>query len=124
MEEPELAIGRFLFDRLFSFLKYTSVVAGFVGIAYLGQTGKDGGFIRDLWDAAKTASPFAAMFAILFFLDERRERREAQRQCNDRTMSFVESTNEQASNLEKLIEAINQLRTTLARRRRRSRQVK
>jgi len=124
MEEPELAIGRFLFDRLFSFLKYTSVVAGFVGIAYLGQTGKDGGFIRDLWDAAKTASPFAAMFAILFFLDERRERREAQRQCNERTMSFVESTNEQASNLEKLIEAINQLRTTLARRRRRTRQVK
>lgn len=116
--EPDNNIGRFLLDRFFSFLKYLSVAVGFVGVAYLGQTGKDGGFIRDLWDAAKTASPFAAMFAILFFLDERRERREAQRQCNERTISFVESTNTQATALESLIEAINHLRTTLSRRRR------
>lgn len=114
------SIARFLADRFFSFLKYLSVAVGFVGVAYLGQTGKDGGFIMDLWNAAKTASPFAAMFAILFFLDERRERREAQRQCNERTISFVESTNTQSTTLENIIEAINQLRATLSRRRRKA----
>ena len=112
------SIGRFLLDRFFSFLKYLSVAVGFVGVAYLGQSGKDGGFIMDLWNAAKTASPFAAMFAILFFLDERRERREAQRQCNERTISFVEATNTQSTTLEKMIEAIEHLRVLLSRRRR------
>lgn len=117
---PE-TLARFLVDRIFSFLKYLSVAVGFVGIAYLGQTGKDGGFIRDLWEAGKVASPFATMFAVLFFLDERRERREAQKQCNERTISFVESTNAHSSSLEDLVKAINQLGALIQRRRRKSR---
>lgn len=54
------------------------LVLGIVG--YIGERGSDGGFIKDVWTAAKTASPFAAMFAILAWLDEKRERRQAQEQ--------------------------------------------
>jgi len=75
-------------------------LAGIVALAYFGK--EDGGFVRDIWDAAKTASPFAAMLAILLFFDERRERREAQRQCNERTIDFIQSTNVASTVMDKM----------------------
>jgi len=70
---------------------------GGVGVVmYLGEhSGPGSGFISDLWSAAKTASPLAAMFAILVWTDERRERREAQKQCNERTLDFIRSVGAQ-----------------------------
>lgn len=84
-----------------------------VGIAYVGETGADGGFIKDIWAAAKTASPFAAMFATLAWLSEREERRKAQEQCQERTISFVESTNQHSTALEKMVEAVRQISSTI-----------
>lgn len=62
-------------------------------LAWLGESGRDGGFIKDLWLAAKTASPFAAMFAVIVWMGERKERIEAQRQCNERTIDFTNAIN-------------------------------
>jgi hypothetical protein len=80
-------------DRLLELIKKGIPILGIAAIGYMGEHGTDGGFIKDIWTAAKTASPLAAMFAILAWLDERRERREAQKQCNDRTIEFVKATN-------------------------------
>lgn len=99
-------------------LKKVLAVVGLAALAYVGESGKDGGFIKDLWNAAKTASPFAAMFAVMAWLSERQERREAQEQCQDRTISFVESTNQQSSALEKVTEAVRQIGNALMRPRR------
>ena len=90
-------------------VKQVTLVVLLVLVAYLGESGKDGGFIKDLWNAAKTASPFAAMFAVLAWLDERRERREAQQQCYDRTISFVEATNKQSTAMETMVDGIKQV---------------
>jgi hypothetical protein len=99
---------------------------GGVGLViYLGEnTGN--AFINDVWAAAKTASPLAAMFAILVWADERRERREAQKQCNERTVDFIQATNLQAIASDKIgsgvrelsgvIKAISQRRTERQRR--------
>lgn len=83
-------------------------VLGLIG--WLGETGADGGLIKDVWAAAKTASPFAAMFAILAWLDEKRERREAQAQCNDRTIDFIKSTNAASSAFEKMAAGLGAVR--------------
>lgn len=86
-----------------------------VVVAYVGETGNDGGFIKDIWAAAKTASPFAAMFATLAWLSERQERRKAQEQCQERTISFVESTNQHSTALEKMVEAVKQISNSISR---------
>ncbi len=81
-------------ERLADFIrKALAVIAVFV-VGYLGESGNDGGFIKDIWSSLKTASPPVAMVLFLLFLDERRERREAQRQCNDRTIDFNATINE------------------------------
>lgn len=95
--------------RLVSLLNKLLAGAALAAMAYFGERGDDGGFIKDVWAAAKTASPFAAMFAIMAWLDERRERREAQRQCNERTVDFIQSTNSQFNSLGSIHEAIKQL---------------
>jgi hypothetical protein len=79
---------------------------GVVGaLAYFGEHEKDGGFIKDLWEQAKIASPFAAMLALFLFMDERRERREAQQECQNRTIDYIQSTNLAHSALEKIASA-------------------
>lgn len=81
--------------------------AGIVAVvAYLGENGKDGGFVKDVWASLKTASPPVAMLLFLLLLDERRERREAQRQCNERTEAFTESTNGTANVLQRFTDAL------------------
>ena len=64
-----------------------------LGLTWIGEHGQDGGFIQDIWVQAKVASPLAAMLLIILYFDEKRERREAQRQCNDRTIEFIQSNN-------------------------------
>lgn len=81
-------------------------IAAVAVIGYLGETGKDGGFIKDVWAGAKTASPFAAMFAVLAWLSERRERQEAQRQCNERTVDFINSTNAAANLFDRALDKL------------------
>lgn len=76
-------------------------------LAYFGEKGDDGGFIKDVWLAAKTASPFAAMLALFLLLDERAERRSAQKQCNERTIDFVQSTNSTSAALSQMALSIS-----------------
>lgn len=75
-------------------------------LAYLGERGADGGLMQDVWNAAKTASPFAAMLCLMLMLDERRERRSAQTQCADRTIDFINATNEANQALSKMADAV------------------
>ena len=80
------------------------------GIAWFAEHQQEG-LVQDVWNAAKTASPFAAMFSILLFFDERRERREAQRQCQDRTIEFIEANNYAHASLEKAIALLTSRRS-------------
>lgn len=96
-------------EKFFSFFKGLFAVSAVAGLAYLGETGHDGGAFKDLWGAAKTASPFAAMFAIIAWLWERKDRIRAQVELMTRTISYVESMNEQSNAREKMVEAIKQL---------------
>lgn len=88
--------------------------AAFVGalgvIGYFGETGADGGFVKDIWAALKTASPPVAMVLFVLFWDERRERRDAQTRYNERTVDYIQSTNLQAGSAGRAAEAL----TTLA----------
>lgn len=99
--------------RIVTAVKSVGAMLFVVAVAYVGETGQDGGFIKDVWAAAKTASPFAAMFATLAWLSERQERRKAQEQCQERTISFVESTNQHSTALEKMVEAVRQISSTI-----------
>ena len=100
-------------DQVSNVISSVGAVAVVGVVAYVGETGADGGFIKDVWAAAKTASPFAAMFATLAWLSERQERRKAQEQCQERTISFVESTNQHSTALEKMVDAIRQISGTI-----------
>ena len=75
-------------------------------VSWLGEHEKQGGFIKDLWEQAKVASPFAAMLMMFLFFDERRERREAQKQCQDRTIEFIDSNNIAHNALDKMSDAL------------------
>ena len=100
-------------EKLLGFFKAVFAVGTVADLAYLGETGKDGGVFKDLWGAAKTASPFAAMFAVMAWLWERRDRIRAQLELMNRTISYVESMNEQSRAREKMVEAIKQLSSLL-----------
>lgn len=80
-------------------------IAAGLGLTWLGEHGQDGGFIQDIWAQAKVASPLAAMLLLVLYFDEKRERREAQRQCNDRTIEFIQSNNIAHSAMEKISQA-------------------
>lgn len=80
-------------DRIADLIRKGFALAFVALVGYLGESGSDGGFIKDVWASLKTASPPVAMVLFLLFLDERRERREAQRQCNERTEAFTDTTN-------------------------------
>ncbi len=114
-------------QRTLDFAKKVLGLAAVAGFMYLGESSRDGGFIKDLWAAAKTAGPFGTMLGLLLFFDERRERREAQRQCNERTVDFIQTNNVNASAnesmanaqhdaLEKLVAAYNGLAQALRKR--------
>lgn len=105
--------------RLETWAKQIGMFIALGAVAWLSESGQDGGFIKDLWSGAKTASPFAAMFAIIAWLSERKERQEAQRQCNERTIDFVQATNHQATAAEKVAAGLGQIVMVLQRRGRR-----
>lgn len=78
-------------------------------IGWLGESGHDGGFIKDIWGSLKVASPPVAMILFFLLLDERRERREAQQHCSDRTMDFTRSTNTLTNVVSKLSVAVTEI---------------
>lgn len=80
------------------------VVVG--GLAYADQKGFGGDVLRDIWANAKTASPFAAMLCLLLLWDQIKERREAQKQCNDRTIDFIRSVNNGWRAVDKMADAV------------------
>lgn len=96
-------------QRLLATLNKIVWMAALAAFYWLAERQQDG-LIQDVWTAAKTASPFAAMFCILLFFDERRERREAQRQCQDRTIEFIEANNYAHASLEKAIDLLSKRR--------------
>ena len=100
-------------EKLADWIKRAPLFIGLAAFAWLSETGNDGGFVKDIWMAAKTASPLAAMVALYLLYDERRERREAQRQCNDRTIDFVQSTNLQANSSGRTAEAVRDMAEAL-----------
>jgi hypothetical protein len=92
-----------------SWVKHLTFLGALGVIGYLGEKGGDGGFIKDIWAALKTASPPVAMVLFVLFWDERRERRDAQKQCNDRTVDFIQSTNLQTATAGKASDALTNL---------------
>lgn len=100
-------------EKLADWIKRAPLFLGLAAFAWLSESGNDGGFVRDIWTAAKTASPLAAMVALYLLYDERRERREAQRQCNERTIDFVQSTNLQANSAGQTAEAVRDMASAL-----------
>lgn len=95
------------------------IVSGLVAVAYVGESGADGGFIRDLWNAAKTASPFAAMFAVMAWLKADQERLRSQRELYERTIMFVEASNKQSAALETMVASQKQVMSILTKERKR-----
>lgn len=96
-------------DKLYDLLKKVTAVGGLAAVMYLGETGKDGGFIKDVWAAAKTAGTFGCLFATLAWLNERQASKKAQEELLERTISFVESANAGARSLEKMVDAVKQI---------------
>lgn len=84
-------------------------------IGWLGETGKDGGFIRDIWQALKTASPPVAMIMFFLYMRESQKRDEAQKQCNDRTIDFVKATNLATNTFSRALALISNPRRTVRR---------
>lgn len=93
-------------------------VLGIAAFGFVGEHGSDSGlitsFVKDIWAGLKTASPPVAMVMFFLYLRADSERKEAQRQCNERTLDFVKTTNRAWAALEK----------ALARLMRRTRQVR
>jgi hypothetical protein len=100
-------------DKLLDFVKKVFWAGVVAVVMYLGESSRDGGFIKDIWAAAKTASPMAAMFAILAWLDERRERRHVQEQLNERTVDFIQSANTAGNVIGKMAETLKTFREAL-----------
>lgn len=96
-------------QRLLSFAHRFSWLAGIGAFMYFGEHGGDGGFVKELWEQAKVASPFAACLSLFLLFDQVRERREAQRQCQDRTIDFIIAHNTANIAVEKLISGANGL---------------
>ena len=96
-------------EKFYDLLKKTGGVALLAAATYLGETGKDGGLIRDVWAAAKTAGTFGCLFATLAWLNEKRASQKAQEELLERTISFVESSNAQSRALEKIVEAVKHI---------------
>jgi Cys-tRNA synthase (O-phospho-L-seryl-tRNA:Cys-tRNA synthase) len=94
-------------DRVVDLLKKLAAVLLVSAIGYLGERGTDGGFIKDVWVGLKTASPVTAMVMFLLFMDERRERREAQRQCNERTVDFIGGTHAMSATVATAVATFN-----------------
>lgn len=89
-------------NAIIAFLKWAAGLISLAGLAYVGERGQDGGFIKDVWAAAKVASPFTAMIALILLFDERKERRQAQKDCNERTIDFIKSTNASSEAFERV----------------------
>jgi len=87
------------------------VAAGAAG--YLSTLGVDGGFIRDIWGGLTQASPPVAMVLFVLLLRSEAKREEANRQCNDRTIDFIKSTNLQANSADRTAEAFKELSPVL-----------
>lgn len=101
MEQQQL-----IADAIRKVILYGFTFLTIAALAYFGEQGSDGGFIKDVWGAAKTASPFAAMLCLMLLLDERRERRDAQKQCADRTIDFIKTVNQGFRAVDKMAEAL------------------
>lgn len=110
-----------MIERAAEWIKGSGLVVVLLVTSYLGEHDGQDGFIRDIWIGLKTASPPLAMIMFWLYLRADAERRRAQRECADRTVDYIESTNLQAQSSEKsasaLSEAVRAL-TAIARRRR------
>ena len=91
-------------------VSYGASFGGVAALAYAGEKGVDGGLIKDIWAAAKSASPFAAMLCLMLLFDQIKERREAQRQCNDRTIDYIKSVNLSNRALDKMADTVERVR--------------
>lgn len=105
-------------DRFIPLLQKLLAVGGVVAIGYVGETGQDGGFVKDVWAAMKTASPPVAMVMLMLFLDERRERRDSQKELNERTIDFIQSTNGANATFGKALDKLTTVTAATRRRRR------
>ena len=96
-------------SKVFSFLQKLATMSAVAVVAYLGENGQDGGFVKDVWAQAKLASPFAAMLALMFVVDQIKERRTAQKELNERTIDFIKSTNLQTSTASDVLNTVKEM---------------
>src|SRR5882672_567805 len=96
-------------EKIISWGKQLTFIGALAAVGYLGETEKDGGFIKDIWAALKTASPPVAMVLFVLYWDEKNERREAQKQCNERTVDYIQSTNLQTGAATRAADALTSL---------------
>lgn len=97
-------------DRLFNLATKLGTAVGLGFATWLGETGHDGGFVRDIWKMAQTASPFAAMFAIYAWQRADRERRDAQQQTYERTIDFTNTINAINATIAPVFSALTEMR--------------
>ena len=111
--EPDRRIDPEIAKAIATWLRNAGLLATFGVVAYVGESGIDGGFLKDLWAAAKTAGTFGCLFATLAWIDEKADRKRAEQQLFDRTIGFTESTNRQATANENGVDALKEMATAL-----------
>jgi len=90
------------------------IIAGLLWL--FGEKGENK-FVQEIWAMLKGASPPVAMVLFYLFMREQTERREAQKQCNERTVDFIRSTNLSVSTFDKVTSRFVSARRARPRRR-------
>ena len=87
-------------------------------IGAIGESGADGGLIKDVWAMAKTASPLGCCGAILLAIDAMAKRESADRRADvshqrerDMALQYVQSMNAAGNKIEELGKAYGTLST-------------
>lgn len=98
-----------LIEKISATFRQLAVVVAAAITGYLSTAGLDGGFLKDIWGGLTNASPPVAMILFVLLLRSEAKREEANRQCNDRTIDFINSTNLQANSAGRTAEAFKEL---------------
>lgn len=88
-------------QRILAFGQRLFYVGCALAATWMGQTQPEGPF-KDIWEGLKTASPTLSMILLVLYLRSDAERREAQRQCSERTVEFINANNVAHAALEKV----------------------
>jgi hypothetical protein len=88
-------------DRLSRLFTVAAGFAGMVAVGWIGETGADGGFIKDIWASLKTASPPVAMVTSFGIYILWKEWQKDRGEHAERTLDFNKTLNRYARLLER-----------------------